>query len=70
MNDYHISVVDREGNVAAMTTSNGEGSGYWWGTQGEAVIRCLDRDVELDPGLKRTLAAAASRPGAACVAGG
>ena len=25
----HISVVDREGNVAAMTTSNGEGSGYY-----------------------------------------
>ena len=25
----HISVVDMEGNVAAMTTSNGEGSGYY-----------------------------------------
>jgi len=24
----HISVIDREGNAAAMTTSNGEGSGY------------------------------------------
>ena len=24
----HISVADAEGNVAAMTTSNGEGSGY------------------------------------------
>jgi gamma-glutamyltranspeptidase/glutathione hydrolase len=45
----HVSVVDAEGNVAAMTTSNGEGSGYLVPGAGIMLNNMLGED-DLHPG--------------------
>jgi len=45
----HVSVCDREGNVASMTTSNGEGSGYFVPGTGIMLNNMMGED-DLHPG--------------------
>jgi gamma-glutamyltranspeptidase/glutathione hydrolase len=47
-NTTHISVVDREGNAASVTTSNGEGSGYTVPNQGIMLNNMLG-EADLNP---------------------